>query len=457
MIDKDRPCYHFLPPANWLNDPNGVCQWRGEYHLFYQYNPLAAEWGLIHWGHAVSTDLVHWEHLPLAFSPTPGGPDTDGCWSGCFINNDGVPTLIYTGVHGGEQRPCLATSDDDLRTWRKYPANPLITDTPPGLELAGFRDHCIWREGETWYQIIGTGFVSGGGAILLYLSRDLVEWHYEQPFCVDEAGTPGELWECPDFFTIEEKQILLISSIVSQETTYRIGSYVAHSFETEAEDVLDAGGCLYAPQTFMDEQGRRIVWGWLREAQSKEAQLAAGWSGTMTLPLVATLSSDKRLQLSPAPEVFQLRRDHRSYTDLAVAPGVPHVLDLAGDCAEIEVTFAANTAADFGLLVRATPDGDEYTRIGYNRADQQLYLDRRHSSLRDDVLKDTRGHHQLLSTDESLTLHIFVDRSTIEVFTPAGTYHAARVYPTDDAKAIGLYCEGGAVSVTQLDVWQLKL
>src|SRR5918911_968679 len=121
--DAHRPQFHFLPPANWMNDPNGLIQCRGQYHLFYQYNPHAPVHGNIHWGHAVSDDLAHWRHLPIALAPTPGGPDAGGCWSGCAIVQDGVPTLIYTGYVEGVQCPCLATSDDELITWDKYEHN----------------------------------------------------------------------------------------------------------------------------------------------------------------------------------------------------------------------------------------------------------------------------------------------------------------------------------------------
>ena len=155
--DHQRPRYHFLPPANWLNDPNGLIQWNGHYHMFYQYNPNGPFHGTIHWGHAISDDLVHWEHLPIALAPTPGGPDEDGCWSGCAVDDDGVPTLIYSGPAGRAQRACLATSADGLLTWQKYPGNPIIPAPPPGMHLVGFRDHSVWREDDGWYQLIGAG------------------------------------------------------------------------------------------------------------------------------------------------------------------------------------------------------------------------------------------------------------------------------------------------------------
>src|SRR5438552_1232240 len=112
MGDPHRPHYHFLPPANWMNDPNGLIQWKGQYHLFYQYNPYGSFHAQIHWGHAVSSDLVHWTDLPIALTPTPERADTEGCWTGCAIDNNGTPTLLYSGVH--PQVVCLATSADDL-------------------------------------------------------------------------------------------------------------------------------------------------------------------------------------------------------------------------------------------------------------------------------------------------------------------------------------------------------
>src|SRR5215472_7642889 len=133
--DPQRPRYHFMPAANWMNDPNGPLQWKGEYHLFYQYNPNGAFWGTMHWGHARSKDLVHWEHLPIALAPTPGGPDKGGVFSGSAFVNQGVPTLVYTGVDPEVQ--CLATSADIIH-WTKFNANPVIAGPPPEHKVTGF-------------------------------------------------------------------------------------------------------------------------------------------------------------------------------------------------------------------------------------------------------------------------------------------------------------------------------
>ena len=170
--DPHRPQYHFLPPANWMNDPNGFIHWQGRYHLFYQYNPTASHWGNIHWGHAVSDDLVHWRDLPIALTPTAGGPDKDGCWSGVMVDHAGTPTLLYTGVFPEAQ--CLATGSEDLITWEKHPANPVLAGPPDHLNVLGFRDPCVWQTNGIWYMTIGTGLRDVGGAVLLYRSTDLI-------------------------------------------------------------------------------------------------------------------------------------------------------------------------------------------------------------------------------------------------------------------------------------------
>ena len=129
--DPHRPVTHFLPPANWMNDPNGLIRWAGRYHLFYQHNPNAPVWGHIHWGHAVSDDLMHWRDLPLALAPTPGSYDADGCWSGCTVDDGGTPTLVYTARRGRRESICLARGGPDLVDWTKTPDNPVIPGPPP--------------------------------------------------------------------------------------------------------------------------------------------------------------------------------------------------------------------------------------------------------------------------------------------------------------------------------------
>src|SRR5579875_2331704 len=264
-MTNQRPLYHFQPPKNWMNDPNGLIQWQGEYHLFYQYNPFAPVHGSIHWGHAASRDLVHWRHLPIALAPQAGGPDAAGCWSGCALDDDGTPTLMYTGVRRDEaalyETQCLATSDDGLLTWRKHPANPVIAEPPQGLPVRAFRDPCVWREGRTWYCIRGAGIDGVGGAALLYRSDDLIDWAYLVRLCDAGVRTPGgriggEVWECPQFFALGDKHVLLVSCMVEcrarPRPVYLVGSFAGGRFTPERMETFDWGPDYYAPATMRD-------------------------------------------------------------------------------------------------------------------------------------------------------------------------------------------------------------
>jgi beta-fructofuranosidase len=236
-----------------MNDPNGVIEWQGRYHLFYQFNPYGAVFGLKHWGHAVSDDLVHWEDLPIALTPTPDGPDAAGCWSGCMVDADGVPTVVYTGVREKRyelQTQCLATSHDDLLTWEKDPANPVLSEIPAELgSTHDFRDPFVWREEKTWFMVLASQVVGVGGVALLYRSPDLHQWEYLHPLLVGEAASTGDVWECPNFFPLGDKWVLIIAGKGRDfpfTTFYVIGDYADGRFTPESGGVLDHG-YFYAP------------------------------------------------------------------------------------------------------------------------------------------------------------------------------------------------------------------
>lgn len=304
--DPDRPRYHFQPPSNWMNDPNGPCYWKGEYHLFYQHNPKEAKWGPVHWGHAASRDMVHWRHLPIAMAPNPGGADKDGVWSGSFVDDNGRPTMIYTGVHPEVQ--CLATSEDMIH-WTKRP-EPILAARPAGFD-AGFRDPCLWREDGAWRMAVGSGTRGKGGAVLLYLSENLTDWSFVGPLF--EAPPPGDgasnrdMFECPDFFPLGRGRHMLYVS-TQDRVFYWLGRYANGKFTPDTPARVLAEGPFYAPKSFLAPGGRRIIWGWIRETRPETEQLRAGWSGVMSLPIEALLHSDGSLGLRPAKEVASLGR-----------------------------------------------------------------------------------------------------------------------------------------------------
>jgi beta-fructofuranosidase len=455
--DPHRPLYHFLPPANWMNDPNGLIQWQGQYHLFYQYNPDGPCWGAMHWGHAVSKDVVHWTHLPIALAPTPGGPDEDGCWSGCAVDDHGVPTLVYTGVM--PQVQCVATSTDDLITWEKHSQNPVIAAPPEGLQVTGFRDPCVWRQDDVWYAIIGSGIQDVGGTALLYQSDDLIDWQYMHPIHVGDKDETGEMWECPDLFPLGGRRYVLLVGAHPEflYTYYFVGSYTDHKFAPQTLSKIDFGGYFYAAQTLLDDKRRRIMWGWIKEGRTDEALKAAGWAGVMSLPRVLTLRPDGLLDIEPVSELKTLRGRHHRLADVDLTPTSSCMLkDVRGDCLEVIAEFEPGDAAEFGLQVRCSPDGTEQTRIFYDRAAGCLIVDREQSSLSPNVHRGVQEGTLDLPPDEELELHVFLDRSVIEIYANGHFCLTSRIYPSrNDSLGVGLFACGGSVKLKALDVWQM--
>ncbi|MCL6541076.1 MAG: glycoside hydrolase family 32 protein [Roseiflexus sp.] len=453
--DRYRPGYHFTPPAGWMNDPNGLIQWHGRYHMFYQHNPHEARWGFIHWGHAVSNDLIRWTDLPIALAPEPGSPRGDGCWSGVAVDDHGIPTLVYTEVRNGVQLPYIATGSDDLVTWRKHPRNPVIPGPPEGLEVSGFRDHCVWREGDEWRQIIGSGIVGQGGACFLYRGRSLLEWEYLGLLCVGSVGENDEMWECPDFFASGGRHVLVLSPLPLNQAVYLVGRYQANRFTPEVHGTVDGSADFYAPQSFVDQQGRRIMVGWLREARSETAQLNAGWSGAMSLPRLITLRADGRLRMTPAPEVETLRSAHITHAPHDLAPDTVAALDeLHGDMIEIATTIDPGTARRVGITLLASPNREEETRVIYERLPGRLLIDRTRSG---SGSSDSPSVALSLDPGEMLDLRIFVDRSIVEVFANGHACLTARVYPTrSDSDGVALFAENGIAHLISFDAWLLS-
>jgi len=466
----DRPRYHFLPSANWMNDPNGLIQWNGVYHLFYQYNPHGPFHGTIHWGHASSVDLVHWKHLPIALEPTPGATDAGGCWSGCAIDAGGVPIVMYTGVtsQGSSFREtqCIATGTSDLIHWTKHPNNPVIAAPPPDLEVIGFRDPFVWREDDHWCCIIGTGIAGVGGAILLYHSPDLLHWEYRGVLCAGDSSIKdpvwsGSMWECPQFFPLEDKYVLIVSAWDSgktMHTVYAVGDYSDERFTPTAMHRLDLGASFYAPATMRDQQGRRLMWGWLREQRRKAAVQAAGWSGVQSLPCVLTLGDDLTLRFTPPLEMQTLRGAHARLEDLVIADATsPLALpEVVGDALELRVVFdmRESSAESIGLRVRRSTGDEEYTTILYNRLSRQLSVDRSFASLLETSYRGTSSGRVDNTDNDRLTLRIFLDRSVLEVYVDDRACLTERIYPGRvDSTGVALVVHSGTARVLTLDAW----
>jgi len=325
--DPLRPQFHLLPAKNWMNDPNGPIYWKGMYHMFFQYNPGAAVWGDMHWAHAVSPDMIHWKHLPVALAPTPGWDDSEGCFTGSAVDDHGTATFLYTGVksvpperatlrdgHSDfREVQCLATSNDpQLRTWTKW-KTPVI-EPPADPLLTGFRDPFLWRDGNTWYLGVGSGIRKQGGRVLLYRSKDLRQWEYLHPLASGkwterENLNPvdsGEMWECPDFFQLGKKHVLLYST--AGKVAWETGELDRKEliFHPERNGVLDHGA-YYAQKTQLDRKANRILWGWIPEKRADSELVRAGWAGSMALPRLLSLDAQGDLEMRVAEVAHSLR------------------------------------------------------------------------------------------------------------------------------------------------------
>jgi len=427
--DPNRPEYHLLPPHNWMNDPNGPIWWKGKYHLFYQMNPHAAVWGDMNWGHAVSADMVHWRHEAIALSPTPGGPDSEGCFSGSAVVADGVPTFIYTGVQnapaaqvtlhdGGDklrETQLLATAEDDgLMRWKKQAA-PVIAAPPAGMAVTGFRDPCPWREADAWYMAVGSGVRGQGGCALLYRSHDLHHWDYLHPLAEGKpngraSANPvdtGEMWECPDFFALNGTHCLLYST--EGRVIWTTGDYDAHTHRYTAtrQGVLDHNA-FYAPKSFVAPDGRRILWGWIPEKRPEAEYAAAGWAGMMSLPRVLTATPDGQLNMTAAAEVEALRGEAERIT---VTQKSAYRSTLSTLRRELALRIAGDVA---GVQIRLLSDEKEAWKLS---------LDIEH-----EMVRYGDGFKMPAQPAGEPLVRIFLDASTVETLIGAREAITDRVY-----------------------------
>ncbi|OPH48198.1 sucrose-6-phosphate hydrolase [Paenibacillus ferrarius] len=465
--DNFRLHYHLMPPAGWMNDPNGLIYYKGDYHAFYQHYPYESKWGPMHWGHAKSKDLVHWEHLSIALAPSEsydaGESGGYGCWSGSAVEDNGLLTLIYTGHVDGStptEVQCIATSADGIN-FDKAAYNPVIS-RPPQEGGFGFRDPKVWQHDGVWYMVIGYG-KDGLGKTLLYKSPNLRDWTYIG-IAAESDGTMGDMWECPDLFPLgsNDDHVLIISpmNMGATKTMYLIGklSYKTGIFDCHYAERLDYGFDFYAPQTFIDGKGRRILIGWMNIWGAHYPEQERGWLGAFTLPRELALAEDGTLRMQPVEELTTLRGTHRRvdqrtiYTDTIVP-----LPDIQGDVLELIVLFDTKQLADdaeFGLLLRCSEEGDEYTEITYTAEDCKLKVDRTHSGAGELGVSDVN----LAPLENGLIqLQIFMDRSSVELFANNGLKTITnRIYPKHDSLGIKLFARKGDAQLVSLDVWELS-
>ncbi|MFJ2977062.1 glycoside hydrolase family 32 protein [Kluyvera sp. NPDC087067] len=452
------PHYHLAAQAGWMNDPNGLVWFDGWYHAFYQHHPYSTQWGPMHWGHARSRDLVHWEHLPVALAPE-GPEDKDGCFSGSAVVDGDTLALLYTGhkFHGDSssddnlyQVQCLATSRDGIHFERQGQ----VIDTPAGLHH--FRDPKVWREGDYWYVVIGAR-VGDTGQVRLYRSRDLREWQDEGLLAEAKEGA-GYMWECPDFFRLNGKWILMFSpqGMAAQgyhnrnlfQSGYLIGDWQpGQPFVPEGEFVeMDHGHDFYAPQSFLTPDGRRIVMGWMDMWESPMPEQQDGWAGMLTLPREIRLGDDNRLRMTPAKEMAALRG---SYYPLLAQQLKNQSSPIVEDAQVIELDLVwdihSATAECYGIALGAG------LRVFVDAQAQRLVLERRYPEF---ALEGSRS--VALPEGNRLSLRIFIDRSSVEVFVNEGeACLSSRIYPQEAQRQLCVFASHGSATLSSGGYWPL--
>ncbi len=446
-LDAERPQFHLLPARNWMNDPNGPVYANGKYHMFFQFNPQGATWGDMSWNHAVSPDMMHWTHLPLAMTPTPNSPDSFGCFSGTALKVGKRVYFIYTGTVRDSDKPtilgdknkvretqCLAWSDDPkLVKWTKDP-QPIIAMPPPGMKITGFRDPSPWKQGDWYYLTVGAGEVKVGGCVLLYRSKDLKQWEYMHKLTSGEWNhkptenpcDDGEMWECPDFFALDGGHVLIYSTL--GKVFWQSGRLdeAGMVFHPEKTGLLDFDA-FYAPKTQLDAKGRRILWGWIPERRSDDAMKAAGWSGVMSLPRVLNLDKDGTLRIKSLPELSDLRGRRLAVLDRQVT--LP--------ASNGEVLCAGGRLADFSFVLS---DGKaDVVRVVYSGS--------LHSFRTDD--KEIQ-----LEPGDVPSIHAYVDGSVVELILGQRVGYTKRFYFGRGA-APDLRVEAAGAPLG-LDAWSVK-
>lgn len=455
LEDPWRLQYHIAAPSGWINDPNGLIQINGIYHVFYQFHPFSAEWGPMYWGHATSSDLTFWHHEPIALAPTQNYEA--GCWSGCAVSDNGILTLLYTG-HNDENTikecQCLARSYDNGKTFEKFSGNPIIPKYPKDGS-SDFRDPKVWKYNDKWLMIVGTSKHKKGRA-LLYSSENLENWDYCGIFC-ESDGTQGSMWECPNFCKVDGQDLLIFSpmEMKGHKNVYCLGSYNEESkqfIQTNCKE-LDYGTNFYAAQVFEDESGRTILIAWMDKWGTDFPTQKTGWAGALTLPRELHMRNNELLQ-QPVPELHKLRSKQFFHYEGSISRENKLLSELTGSCLELFFRFQTASASDgFTLKMLINPDTCEYAQLIYDGKKNAFAFP--HTLLPKKTIPDSE-FIPCSRLPETMDVHIYIDHCSVEVFIDDGSLCITqRFYPSTQELSYELVPNRELI-VDLFSAWKLK-
>jgi len=493
--EKYRQQYHMSPEKAWMNDPNGMVYYEGEYHLFYQHHPNAPTFGPMTWGHAVSKDLIHWEHLPIALRPGDNGVVFSGSavvdrnnTSGFFDEEGSGLVAVFTHadnkiVPGKNQVQSIAYSKDKGRTWTEYSGNPVLLPTAN----ADFRDPKVfWHEPTSkWIMSLAVQ-----DRVEFYTSPNLKNWTYASSFGQDAVGSHKGIYECPDLFEIsvdgdpaKKKWVLMLSVGDSNGTNpndplppaggsgmmYFLGNFDGETFTPDqpvlsAADLnwVDMGSDFYAAVTWSDApspEGRRLWLGWMSNWSYAGNTPTGGWRGGMSLPReleLKTFPEGIRLIQKPVEQLAQLREPVVEVNDAEVNADSGITGNISGTKMEIVAEFELGNASEFGFKVRKSET--EETVIGYDTAAKELFVDRTKSGNTGFHANFAAKHEAaLLPENNRIKMHLFVDASSVEVFGNDGrAVISDLIFPDPESTGLELYAADGDVRVVSMKIYNIK-
>ncbi|CAM36605.1 beta-fructosidase-like protein [Leishmania braziliensis MHOM/BR/75/M2904] len=498
------PDYHMAPFSGWMGVPGGLCHHNGVYHVFYQHNPFRENWGPMHWGHFTSEDLVYWNHQPIALAPGESF-DHDGCFSGSSVSYDNKIYIFYTGhtwctetkKGGGSasvgdgtsfyQQQCVAVSSDGVN----FEKLGVVVRPPPGY--VHFRDPKVWQQDGRWWMVCGARDVTKDlGQLLLFTTQDLLCWddtNWQVLGMTEDKNV--FMWECPDFFQLDQRDVFVYSPQGMRkvgyanrnrfQSGYLLGSWDTSLVEPAPPQVkgeaprdpadrgraiggprwltsfdvtqrfreLDRGHDFYAPQTLSTVDGRQLIIGWMDMWESPMPTREHGWSGCLTLPRELILDSlTGSIRMVPPKELQQRRCAQATIPVQRILESTDRLL--VEECTAYELDIAFNTetstAEKYGLWLGSGAE------LYVDAQSKRLVLNRHYPQY---MLSGYRSCE--MPAGVLLQLHVFIDRSSIEVFVNNGEVtFSSRVFPEEGDRALRVFSVNGVADMAGGTMWKLE-
>lgn len=451
--DVDRPAYHFTPPANWMNDVNGPIFYNGYYHIFYQHNPYNDFWQHMHWGHARSRDLIHWQHLPIALWPSYDKGELH-CFSGCTIlDARGIPMIFYTKVTYPEPQdespflwPLIAheqwaaiPGDSELISWQKHPANPILTlENQGGPEFEpNWRDPFIFKEMGRTFMLLGAN-INDRATVPIYEAKDnsLLKWEYKG-ILYEEPRATTFFFECPNFFKLGDRWYLIYSA--HRPVAYYSGRFNINNFKfiPDKKGVIDYSSNFYA-SNIMKDKDRLLLYGWIKDFKEN-----MGWNGAMILPRTITSDNNGDLIIYPVDETKLLRKSQLGSYNVKANNNIYRLRDAVGKKLEIEATFKNIKSSNFGITV--FKDTERQSGLAISIHNKMLTVGNVDIPISENIPVD------------EITLNIYLDNSVAEIFLNHGQAAITKVYyPSEKGNDVTVFSNNGTIDA-DVKVWKLGL